>query len=166
MPKPLGTYALINSTTLGSAQSSVTFSSIPGTYTDLIIVNRGSFSNDDNGYALTFNGDTGSNYSTTYIYGNGSSGVSVRVTNASSINAGRLNTSFGLGITHVMDYANTVTNKTILTRGNSGGLVNFNVGLWRNTAAITSLTISVPTGITNFSSGSVFKLYGITAGNQ
>lgn len=159
------TYEPIASTTLEVAASSVTFSSIPGTYTDLVLVNTGTFNTSDNSYYLTFNGDSGSNYSTTFLYGDGTSALSTRASSQTFISAGRLNTSFGLGITHIMNYANTTTNKTVLTRGNSGALVNANVGLWRGTGtpAITSLTAAVPVGASTFSSGSIFTLYGIRA---
>jgi hypothetical protein len=64
-----------------------------------------------------------------------------------------------------MDYANTTTYKTVLSRGNEAAAeVNAEVGLWRSTVAITSLALDLETGI-DFSIGSNFKLYGIQAGN-
>jgi hypothetical protein len=157
------TYESIATTTLGSAQASVTFSSISSSFTDLVLVVAGAFSTTDNGFALTFNGDTTSNYSTTYLYGDGTSALSIRTTSATSINAGRFNTSFGIGITHIMNYANTTTSKTVLTRGNSGAIVNANVGLWRKSPAeaINSLTCTAPSA--NFTLGTTFTLYGIKA---
>ena len=157
------TYTPIATTTVsGSSTSSITYSSL-GSYTDIVIISSGTFNTGDNGYALTFNGDTGTNYSTTYLYGDGSSAASIRASNASSISAARMNTSFGVGITHIMNYANSTTYKTVLTRGNSGALVNANVGLWRSTSAITSITVACPAGISNFVAGTTFTLYGILA---
>lgn len=156
------TYEPIATTTVsGTSTSSITFNSFSG-YTDLVIVNSGTFNSGENGYYLQFNGDTNSNYSTTYLYGNGSSAASVRASGA-SINAGRMSTTFGVGITHVMNYSNSTTYKTVLTRGNSSDIVNANVGLWRSTNAITSLTCSVPAGISYFVAGTTFTIYGIKA---
>ncbi len=73
------TYVPISTTTLGSNASTVSFSSIPGTYTDLVIV-MGVISTSNTGHYvyLQYNGDTGSNYSTTILTGTGSSAVSTR----------------------------------------------------------------------------------------
>ena len=158
------TYTPIATTTVsGSSTSSITFNTL-GSYTDIVIISSGTFNTADNGYNLTFNGDTTSGlYSTTYLYGDGSSAASVRVSNANAISAARMDTVSGVGITHVMNYANTSTYKTVLTRGNSNSLVNANVGLWRNTNAITSITVACPAGISNFVAGTTFTLYGILA---
>lgn len=166
------TYTPIATTTLGSSAASVTFSSIAGTYTDLYVMCNGQNAT-QNGWeaAITFNGDTGSNYSYTYLGGNGSTTSSGRVSNAAYIittTLGSWSTNSGiLGIYSfsVMDYANTTTYKTTLNRA---GVTNatYNgtdavVGLWRNTNAITSITLTVRNSGT-FASGSTFTLYGIT----
>ena len=157
------TYEPIATTTVsGSSTNSITYSAL-GSFTDIIIISNGKFDSGDNGYNLNFNSDTGSNYSTTYLYGDGSSAASVRTTNATAISAARMNATAGAGITQVMNYANSTTYKTVLTRGNSTSIVNANVGLWRNTNAITSLTVSCPAGISYFVAGSTFTLYGIKA---
>jgi hypothetical protein len=72
----MSTYEPIASQTLGSAVSSVTFSSIPQNYTDLILVVNYGISANNFGARIRFNGDTGSNYSDSFIYGTGSSALS------------------------------------------------------------------------------------------
>jgi hypothetical protein len=167
------TYEPISTQTLSSAQSSVTFSSIPGTYTDLILVvdaKTATTANSD--IILRFNSDTGTNYSWTYMYGSGVISASGRNSNE---NGSRINyfvtpgvTNWGFNsITQIMNYSNSTTYKTHLTRDNSNASdssykgTEAIVGLWRSTAAITSITI-VPSG-QNFASGAILTLYGITA---
>lgn len=157
------TYTQIATTTLGSAQSSVTFSSISGAYTDLVLVTSAKSATSDRELTIRFNSDSGSNYSNTYIYGDGSSAVSGRSSNSTTIDFARTDqNNFWAGLLHIQNYSNTTTNKTTLSRGNSGSYVFGWVGLWRSTAAITSLTIGVGGG-QNFASGSEFSLYGIAA---
>jgi hypothetical protein len=157
-----GTYQKIATNTLGSAVSSVTFSSISGAYTDLILVvnaNSASLVN----LEMQYNGDTGNNYSRTVISGNGSAAQSLRQNNVGYI---RLTTEGILGsgqsnqIIQIQNYSNTTTYKTSLNRANNSVYgTDAVVGLWRNTAAITSVTLYVGT----FSVGSTFNLYGIKA---
>ena len=153
------TYEPIATTTLGTSASSVTFSTIPGTYTDLVLVVAGT-SAATNGNEMQFNGDTGNNYSFTLLYGTGSAAVSSRNSNISFAYAGRTNTNQSVSITQIMNYANTTTYKTVLTRASSNGdIVMANVSTWRSTSAITSLVYAGAT----FNSGPVFTLYGIKA---
>jgi len=144
--------------------ASVTFSSISGTYTDLVLVISGRTDTARN-LSMQYNSDTGSNYSATRMSGTGTSADSTRFTSQTSIpldgyayptnTAGQHN-----AIVNIMNYANTTTNKTSIERVNnaSGGTEAF-VGLWRNTAAITSVTINVVSG--TWSSGATLTLYGI-----
>lgn len=157
------TYTQIASTTLGSAAATVTFSSIAGTYTDLVLVVQGQDTTSYAGAQLRFNGDSGSNYSQTIIYGDGTAAQSIRGSNVTEMNIGLTSTS-GMpnNIFQIMNYANTTTYKTALGRGNApSNTLRAGVGLWRNTAAITSVTVLVA-GDT-WASGSTFNLYGITA---
>lgn len=158
------TYEPIATTTLGSAAASVTFSSIPQGYTDLVLVNNAKSAT--NGAALTiqFNSDTSTNYSSTFMYGDGSSTTSARVSNSSAgVYGGRCGTEFSSGITHIQNYSNTTTYKSIVSRGSDAtSAVIAYASLWRNTSAITSMTIKNESNV-NFSSGSTFTLYGITA---
>jgi hypothetical protein len=168
------TYESIATQTLGSDSASVTFSSIPSTYTDLVIVlsaravNTGTdFAN----YSYRFNGDTGTNYSITVLSGDGSATDSYRNSNATQVNAGYLSVSantFSAHIVNIQNYANTNTFKTSLSRNNLGRIdasrtatVNAAVGLWRSTSAINSITFNASNG--GFLAGSTFSLYGIAS---
>ena len=156
------TYTPIATTTLGSAAASYTFSSISGTYTDLVLVFGGSVSSFGN-LRIQVNGDTGSNYSWTRVLGDGSAASSDRGSSQTFINTAILDTNvIGTSLIHLQNYSNTTTYKTVLTRGNSSAsYVSANVGLWRSTSAITSISIFNSAG--NLNSGSVITLYGIKA---
>lgn len=158
------TYTPIATTTLSGSTSSVTLSSIPSTYTDLIVeFVFGIASGDD--ILLRFNGDSGSNYSSTRLWGDGTSALSNRTTNSSGIfprtpanQSTAITTSWRI---NVMNYANTTTNKTTIARYDlASGFTESDVGLWRNTAAITSLAIFSANNF-NFSAGSIITLYGV-----
>ena len=157
------TYTPIATTTLGSAQSSVTFSSSTG-YTDLRLVASFSTTSNVADIALRYNSDTGSNYSDTSLVGTGSSATSGRNSNSSYAKIGYCGTSGQpmMSTADIMNYANTTTYKTALGRSsNAAGEVQQEENLWRNTAAITSVAILVAAG--NFATGSTFTLYGIAA---
>jgi hypothetical protein len=159
------TYEPIATTTLGSAASSITFSSIPSTYTDLVIVTstqRDASGSGVVGWLAQFNGDTSTNYSVTAVLGNGSTAFSGRETNQTGIFVlTAQDSTWGNSIINIMNYSNATTNKTVLTRINTTTAnVSAYVGLWRNTAAINSITIS---GAANIKAGSTFTLYGIKA---
>jgi len=159
------TYSTIATTTLGSAASSYTFTSISGSYTDLIIVAqiKGTATTYLN---LRFNGDTGTNYSRTTLSANGSTVTSERRTNQAQINTDyneAVETNFNyINTLQIMNYSNTTTYKTVLCRANNAATgTGATVGLWRNTAAITSVTLVANNN--TFDTGSTFTLYGITA---
>jgi hypothetical protein len=157
------TYDKIATYTVPSSASSYTFSVIPATYTDIALIVGGTGSGDAS-IMMRFNGDTGSNYSTTFLYGTGSVAVSGRVANDSWIVAmGRINTTGGASVINIQNYSNTTTNKTVIGRGSGGAtLVIAAVGLWRSTAAINSITLSPESSVT-FATGTTFTLYGIKA---
>jgi hypothetical protein len=159
------TYEKIATQTLGSAAASVTFSSITGTYTDLIVVLNFGAATAGQDLGVRFNGDTSSNYSDTRIYGNGTSAITARSTNNTKIdvdNGGVSTTLTALDTIQIMNYSNTTTYKTTLIRvADAGKSTEAVVGLWRNTAAITSLDFFMTSG--NILSGSTFTLYGIKA---
>ena len=160
------TYSLISNTTLGSAQSTVTISSIPATFTDLLLVSSVAFTSAVADSVFTFNTDTATNYSFTALYGNGTTATSARSANRSNISLyeGPSTTLGGSNsLLHILDYANTTTYKTTLSRGNtSASGTGAVVGLWRSTAAINQIVIG-NNGGTTFVTGSNFKLYGIEA---
>jgi hypothetical protein len=167
----MSTYTPIATQTLGSAAASVTFSSIPQGYTDLVLVCNIAQSSGNNSLRYRFNGDTGSNYSDTYLYGNGTSAGSGRDTSQTSgtIYVTGSTTIEANYIVQFMNYSNATTYKTVLGRSNrASSEVAADVGLWRSTSAINSISLamggSFPTN--NFASGSTFSLYGIQVGDK
>lgn len=163
------TYVPLFSTTLGSAQASVTFSSIPSTYTDLVLVCMVQTQTNSDAVTLRFNGDSGTNYSYTQLRGDGTTTFSARVSNATMMRIGNdipNTTAYGTIISNIQNYSNSTTNKTVISRSGSAASSAFGtqatVGLWRSTAAITSLTV-LPNDLNTFLSGSTFNLYGIKA---
>ena len=128
------TYTPIATYTVPSAQASYTFTSIPATYTDLIMVINGGLSALDQ-LNLQLNSDTTTNYSYTYIRGDGTSTTSSRGSSGTEIVIGNLTTGLdSVNITQLQNYANTTTFKTLLTRSNyASGRVQASVGLWRKT---------------------------------
>lgn len=157
------TYEKIASTTLGSAASSITFSSITGTYTDLRLVfalNTGA------GAYVRFNSDTGSNYSNTFLAGNGADALSWRYTNATALYFTDGAESATIPTFTTMDlfsYSGS-TFKTVLQTGsgdkNGSGWVHRSVGLYRSTTAISTILIT-SLGASTFASGTTATLYGI-----
>jgi hypothetical protein len=162
------TYEPIATTTLASAAASYTFSSIPATYTDLVLIAGNLVATTGNpNVNLQFNGDTGSNYSATILEGTGSSAQAARKTSVTQIVEGN-NVSLGgtnpsTIIYNVMNYSNTTTYKTALLRNSELSTTypgtGATVGLWRNTAAITSVSLTI--GSSTFAAGATFTLYGI-----
>lgn len=160
------TYEAISTTTLGSAASTITFSSIPGTYTDLRLVIVPTVASGTGYLLMRFNSNSATNYSLTEMYGTGSSVFSARSTSQTEINL----TGNGLGVTttphlytvDIFSYAGS-TNKTCLITAsedeNGSGYVIRQIGLWRQTSAITS--ISFTSSGSNYASGTTATLYGI-----
>ena len=161
------TYEPIATTTLGSNQASVSFSSISSGFTDLVCIisaqcNR-SGANDF--MKAKINTDTGSNYSVTSLYGTGSAAGSGRTSNATYLEFGVVpyTGQFGVYTISLQNYANTTTNKTVLSRYNHAGhQVGALVNLWRSTSAINALEFSLING-SSFITGSTFTLYGIAS---
>jgi len=174
-----GDFESIATTTVSTPVASVTFSSIPATYTHLQIR---LFSQDARGtYGITeirlsFNGDTTSVYRTHNLFGDGAS-VTSNATAAQAyilLSEGGYGTTtggtFGAGVADILDYANTNKFKTVRhisgvelngQISGYGGRAGLGSGLWRSTAAISSLTLVGQGG--NFSQYSSFALYGVKA---
>lgn len=163
------TYTHIQTTTLNSSADSVTFNSIPGTYTDLIlscwVAGTGAGGSSTR---LRFNSDTGNNYSSNAMGQQSINKVHQKNNNTSGIvtevEAGTYWYWFASYIFEINNYASSSMYKPVLGRsgiGLSGGESDFSMGLWRNTNAITSITVY--TAVNNFTSGCNFSLYGITA---
>jgi hypothetical protein len=154
------TYTPIATTTLGSAASSVTFSSISGAYTDLILVIAGTMSGTGDATSVQVNSDTGSNYSSTRLFADGTTVYSDRLTSQTKSALGLMMPAQSVFTVHFMNYSNTSTNKTFLGRSSAAsGYVETAVGLWRSTAAITSVTAT--TAGQTYQTGSTFTLYGV-----
>lgn len=156
------TYVSIASQTLSSAAASVTFSSISGAYTDLVLIINGTLSTQDT-IGIQFNGDTGNNYSATRLNGDGSTIESGRWSNQPLGYFGNLDTTNSTASLNIMNYSNATTYKTSLMRNSTPAYqVYANVILWRSTAAITSFLLKPISGY-NFASGTTLSLYGIAA---
>ena len=157
------TYEPIATTTLGSATATVTFSSISGSYTDLVLVCAvKNTANTGDEVAFQLNSDTGSNYSRTRIFGDGSTAQSGRNLNTTKGALGINSTAqFSTVIANFQNYSNGTTYKTVVSRGSdASNYVSAYVSLWRNTNAITSIVL-LPDSGTTFTSGSTFTIYGI-----
>ena len=157
------TYTPIATQTLGSAAASITFSSIPGTYTDLrlVIVNLASGADE----SLTFNGDTGTNYFITALAGSGATASTSYLPSQPKIESdliGGPGSSPHMASFDIFSYAGS-TNKSVLVSAamdsNGFGYVELTTGVWRSTAAITSLTLTSAGG--NFATGTIATLFGI-----
>jgi len=162
-PAVTNSYESISTTTLGSSASSVVFSSIPGTYTHLQVRLSTTASAAAN-YYCQVNGDTGTNYSWHELYGDGASAASgAAATQAQGYFIYCPSTNPTVAIMDFLDYANTNKYKTIRTLAgqdnNGSGRVELTSIGWRNTNAITSITIYPSTG--TFSTNGIFALYGI-----
>lgn len=159
-------YESIATVTVGAGGSStVTFSSIPSTYTHLQVraISRGASSTTNATYQL--NGDTASNYSWHLLYGQGSSALAAGGANATFIYLGTQSATantFSTQIIDILDYANTnkfkTTRNLVGYENNSAGEVGLFSGLWRSTAAVTSITFTLST---TFQQYTQFALYGI-----
>jgi hypothetical protein len=151
------------SVTVGTATSTVTFSSIPATYTDLVLVINATFSNASTAnLAMQFNGDTASNYSAIRILGDGSAASSSR-NGGTYMMIGDIDNDIFTSIINIQNYSNTTTYKTALARtGFAAGFLGAYSGLWRSTTAINSIVIGY-NGSGTFATGSTFNLYGIAA---
>lgn len=149
--------------TLGSAQATVSFGSIPATgYRDLRLVCNLI------GTAATypwgvFNSDTGGNYNRVYMYGNGSSAGSGANSNQTNLDTSQLITAGVPAVFtfDVMDYMATDKHKTVLVRSNNtSDSVLASTFRWASTSAITSFSIN---SSNTFAAGSTFSLYGIVS---
>jgi hypothetical protein len=166
-----GDFESIATTTLGTTAASITFSSIPATYTHLQIrmIARDTRAVTLEGFVVQFNSDTAGNYSDHSVYGDGSSAAAYANTSATFMSpyaiasANATANVFGVSVIDILDYANTNKYKTIraLTGvdNNGSGALGLASGNWRNTAAITSVTVGAQVG--TWVANSSFALYGI-----
>jgi hypothetical protein len=159
MPTP--TYTPLATVTLGSSASSVTFSSIPATYRDLVLVFVGlSTSSSSADIVIQVNGDGGNNYSRVQT-NNAGSGLNASLPGFYPLFFRNSQAMFTINF---MDYSATDKHKTALSRGNNNDLnfVTMMASRWANTAAISSMVLTIDNA-SSFATGSTFNLYGIEA---
>jgi hypothetical protein len=158
---PTSTYTPLATVTLGASASSVTFSSIPATYRDLILLATGTTTSAQNLF-LRFNSDSGSNYSHVGMFANSGGNGSFSGT-TTSISQGGIGTAESNNTFQIMDYSATDKHKTVLVRfGVGGNVVQASAERWANTAAITTI-LAFPSGSTQFLTGTILSLYGIAS---
>ena len=169
------TYEPIQSTTLGSDATSYTFTSIPGTFTDLRIIitgRRNNISTPNSYWYMRVNSDTGSNYSVTRVWASDNEPWSTRDISSTycmfhTSGLPRSDEAFSVFTVDLMSYANTSVHKTFLgviaapVINTNYYVVSRGVGLWRSTSAITSVTLEA--GGASWHAGSTFSLYGLKA---
>jgi hypothetical protein len=173
----VGDYESIATVTVGAGGSAnVSFTSIVGTYKHLELRmlardSRATYGITD--IQVTFNSDTAANYSWHLLMGDGASATADAGASSSNILLKGLSgtstgVAYGAGVFSVLDYANTNKYKTTRalmgtdvngTVGGLGGRIGLSSGSWRNTAAVTSITLTPLTA--NFTQYSSFALYGV-----
>jgi hypothetical protein len=164
--QPEGAYDSLATVTVPSGGvATITFAGIPSGYKHLQIraIGKGATAGGRQ-ILFQFNGDTGSNYNSHHIYGDGSSAVAqAKGTSTNGWVTYWDSSQFGSAIMDILDYANTNKNKTTRTLGghdlNGSGYILLRSGLWMNTAAITSVSLFTDSG--NFTEYSSFALYGV-----
>lgn len=158
------TYEPIATTTLSSAASSITFSSIPSTYTDLRMIMVGTATNGSS-ILFNYNSDTGNNYSRILLQGNGTAASSSSQSNTDGNYAGTWYSSYPCFTTiDLMSYAGSTYKTNLITTNadiNGSGNIRYIVGLWRSTSTINSITFSIY--LDTFNAGTTATLYGIKA---
>jgi hypothetical protein len=169
----LSSFESIATATAGSGgTSSVSFTSIPSTFSHLQIrfiatTNDGNY----NAALIRFNSDSGSNYAWRAMYGSASgvgseAAYSDGAIRSISIGGTTQGSAFTLSIINILDYGSTSKNKSSRwitgQDSNGAGYGQQGTGLWmNNTTAITSITITPITGGSVFREYSSFALYGI-----
>lgn len=172
-PRVTGSYESIATVTVGSGGASdIQFTSIPSTYTHLQIrgIGRTARANVEDGLYIRFNSTT-TGYNDHHLYGNGSviqgfanSGSDTEIETYTMPGNNAASSIFGTAIFDILDYANTNKFKTVRLLGgfdnnSTGGRVDYVSGLWRNTNAITSITLIA--GNSTWLQYSQFALYGV-----
>ena len=160
MPLP-STMTPIATNTLTTTTASVTFSNLPQNYTDLIVVMNSSQTIYTN-FNVRINGDTGNNYSDTAFRGNGSTATSGRNTSQPYFWFAAISSTWSTVILNFMNYSSSSVFKTVLQRASDASqTADATIGLWRSTAAVTSISIFPNAG--SFNTGSTFTIYGVKA---
>jgi|688.fasta_scaffold464673_2 hypothetical protein len=162
MPTP--TYEPITTVTATGGNSILVMSSIPQTYTDLVLTVNGNNGNDDE-FQLRFNSDSGSNYRVLFMYGDGSTVSAAEYTSTTFAQMGGIystGTRTGSNLINIGNYSNTNVHKNVVSIANSGNYLQFRNNTWRNTNAINRIDAFLASGST-FTNPTTFSLYGIKA---
>jgi hypothetical protein len=163
---PTQTYELIGSANGNGSSDSLTFSSIPATYTDLVLVAKvKNASGGQLGTLLLFNGDTTTaNYSGTRVNKNNTLDDERDTSGQYIVN--QTSSEFAIAVVNIMNYSSTLIRKSQIGTStfnySSGAFMRFQTGVWRNTAAIYSVTL-LNQNSTPWSTDSTVNLYGIKA---
>jgi hypothetical protein len=172
----------IATTLLSGTSGTITFSNIPQNYKHLQL--RAIAQTNRSGYVVDltkvqFNSDTGANYSSHNLFGGynttpnvtANANVSSNHMQFNGLNSGVATSVFTATVMDILDYSNVYKYKTVrnlqgfdsngtVGTGSLGGTIALSSGLWMNTAAVTSMSISMIDG-TAFNTNSRFSLYGI-----
>jgi hypothetical protein len=166
---------LIETKTLGTAAASIEFTSIPQTFTDLVVLVSGRSTRSDvrDEIQTQFNGDTASNYTLRTLRGSGSAVISQSVSFTALVRAdmpaatSTANTFSNISY-YIPNYTSAVAKslsiESVMENNATESFLYLVAGLWNNTAAITSIFMKPE--VANFAIGSVFSLYGITKGTD
>jgi len=164
MPTP--TYTPLANLTLSGSAASVTFSSISQAYRDLVLVVTGTSAASFANCQIVLNSDAGTNYSTVYMNGDGSTAASGATLSTSKgwlqQNPTFITTTPTSVIASIVDYSASDKHKSWLSRTDrADGRTSALAGRWANTAAITSLQVKLDGQ--SLAAGSTFALFGIAS---
>ena len=163
------TYTLIEAKTIGTAVASVTFTSIPQTYTDLLLRVSARNSAGSTGIQIEFNASA-TGYTNRRLFGDGSGVTSDApglnyISNTMIDDSGYTASTFGNGDIYIPNYTSSnyksVSIDGVTENNATGALSMFTAGLWSNTAAITAVKLTAESA-GNFVINSTFYLYGIS----
>lgn len=169
------TMTLISTVTVSTPAASISLSSIPATYTDILLVLSGrcTLSAANYSFLMNFNGDGGSNYIKRRLYGSGSSVSSDSGSDTTigyTINGGlETSNTFSNYQIYIPNYAGS-TYKSVsvdgVTENNATGAYQFiGANLWNSTSAINAITITLNGSSNTWATGSTASLYGILKGS-
>jgi hypothetical protein len=164
---PTATYELISSGNGNGSADTITLSSIPATYTDLVLVIKAkNASGALSGVRVRFNGDTNNNNYSGVRISVGPSTIDDERDPAGLYAINAINDEFNVGVVNIMNYSSTAMRKSTLTLSgwarSAGDFVRVHLGTWRDTSAITSVTLFNDTSYA-WTTDSTITLYGIKA---
>jgi hypothetical protein len=168
MPTPNAWEQIATHTVSGGSPSTITFSSIPGTYGVLILSMKTIGATDGRELGIRFNGDSGSNYQYCRVIAEGSGTFSANAaTGGTYARIGDNNLTYSNHLLYIPNYANSSVYKTVQCEGTANQSTSNNTnraytytGVWKSNSAITSLSIVNETGAAH-NNNSVFSLYGL-----